>query len=172
MKNLHYFRAAIVLLMQVLSSSSQNSPTVCLEEGVCFEGAWINYIEGNSNKKFASFQGIRYAQPPLNNLRFAPPQPYIAEEGVYNVSTESTVMCPQRGGPSGAGGQEDCLFLNVYVPEIEYSRPLSVMVWIHGGGYTSGSDTLHDYGPKHFMENEVIIVIVNYRYGYVIIYVT
>ena len=56
--------------MQILVSSSQNSPTVCLQEGVCYEGAWINYIDGNSNKRFASYQGIRYAEPPLNNLSF------------------------------------------------------------------------------------------------------
>ena len=157
------YLSAIILLIQILVSSSQNSPTVCLEEGVCYEGAWINYnIDGNSNKRFASYQGIRYAQPPLNNLRFVPPQPYIAEEGVYNVSVESTVICSQVG-EEGFKGQEDCLFLNVYVPEIEYSRPLSVMVWIHGGGYTSGSNTYHDYGPKHFMDKEVIVVTINYR---------
>ena len=162
MKNYYCFSAtSLFLIMQILVSSSQNSPAVCLQEGVCYEGAWINYnIDGNSNKIFASYQGIRYAQPPLNNLRFLPPQPYVTEEGVYNVSVESTVMCSQRSGQ----GQEDCLFLNVYVPEIEYSRPLSVMVWIHGGGYTSGSNTYHDYGPKHFMDKEVIIVAINYRY--------
>ena len=153
------YLSAIILLIQILVSSSQNSPTVCLEEGVCYEGAWINYIDGNSNKRFASYQGIRYAQPPLNNLRFLPPQPYVTEEGVYNVSMESTVMCSQRSGQ----GQEDCLFLNVYVPEIEYSRPLSVMVWIYGGGFTAGSNTYHDYGPKHFMDKEVIVVTINYR---------
>ena len=66
MKNLHYFRAAIILLMQVLASSSQNSPTVCLEEGVCFEGAWINYIEGNSNKDDSStYQDNGLSDDPL-----------------------------------------------------------------------------------------------------------
>ena len=165
MKNYYSFSAtSLLLIMQILVSSSQNSPTVCLQEGVCYEGAWINYIDGNSNKRFASYQGIRYAQPPLNNLRFAPPQPYIAEEGVYNVSVESTVVCSQVGGQSPKGQvQEDCLFLNVYIPEIEYSRPLSVMVWFYGGGLTSGSNTYHDYGPKQFMDKEVIVVTINYR---------
>ena len=163
MKNYYFFSAtSLLLIMQILVSSGQNSPTVCLQEGVCYEGAWINYIDGNSNKRFASYQGIRYAQPPLNNLRFVSPQPYIAEEGVYNVSVESTVICSQVG-EEGFTGQEDCLFLNVYVPEIEYSRPLSVMVWIYGGGFTAGSNTYHDYGPKHFMDKEVIVVTINYR---------
>ena len=98
MNNYYSFSAtSLLLIMQILVSSGQNSPTVCLQEGVCYEGAWINYIDGNSNKRFASYQGIRYAQPPLNNLRFVSPQPYIAEEGVYNVSLESTVICSQEG---------------------------------------------------------------------------
>lgn len=163
MKNYYSLSAtSLLLIMQILVSSGQNSPTVCLQEGVCYEGAWINYIDGNSNKRFASYQGIRYAQPPLNNLRFVSPQPYIAEEGVYNVSLESTVICSQVG-EEGFTGQEDCLLLNVYVPEIEYSRPLSVMVWIYGGGFIQGSNTYHDYGPKHFMDKEVIVVTINYR---------
>lgn len=58
-------------------------------------------------------------------------------------------------------GDEDCLFLNVYTPNLTGLLP--VMVWLHGGGFYSGSGDSELYGPDHFMEENVIVVTVNYR---------
>ena len=61
-------------------------------------------------------------------------------------------------------GAEDCLYLNVYVPEREGdSSPLPVLFWIYGGAFTHGSTDL--YGPKYLMDKDVILVSVNYRVG-------
>ena len=76
---------------------SQDKPTICLEQGACFEGSWIDST--STSTKFASFQGIRYAQPPIGELRFKSPQPYVYEDGkVIDVSEEFNVTCPQLGG--------------------------------------------------------------------------
>ena len=76
-----------------------------------------------------------------------PPEPFIAKEGFYDVSGKSKVKCPQQDFimKTIIKGQEDCLMLNVYVPELAFSsslRMLPVMVWIHGGGFTLGNDFL------------------------------
>ena len=62
-------------------------------------------------------------------------------------------------------GQEDCLILNVYVPEKpdSYDEDLPVMVYVHGGGFITGDSGM--YGPKYLLERDVILVTVNYRLG-------
>ena len=65
-------------------------------------------------------------------------------------------------------GQEDCLLLNVYVPETAFDNTddkLPVMFWIHGGSLTAGSNKYSSSGPKHLVEKNVITVHVNYRLG-------
>ena len=60
---------------------------------------------------------------------------------------------------------EDCLYLNVYVPETETDELLPVMVWIHGGGYMTGDGTSQRYGPLYYMSHDIILVSVRYRLG-------
>ena len=79
-------------------------------------------MTGNENK-YASFQEIRYGQPPVGKLRFKPPQPFNAGQGVIDVSGNSTIMCPQISFLDGKlEGQEDCLFLDVYVPTSAFAK--------------------------------------------------
>ena len=54
----------------------------------------------------------RYAQPPVDSLRFRPPQPYIYEEGTYELEAGSNVTCVQKGNGMVIG-DEDCLMLNI-----------------------------------------------------------
>ena len=87
--------------------------------------------------------------------------------GTYDVSNESTVVCPQINGFT-LDGVEDCLFLNVYVPKKaidDNDIKLPVMVFIHGGSLITGSGNFRDYGPLHFMDKDVILVTINYRLG-------
>lgn len=65
---------------------------------------------------------------------------------------------------SPAVGEEDCLYLNVYSPETD-AKQLPVMFWIHGGGYKIGTSNPYMYGPKYFMDKDVVLVSANYRLG-------
>lgn len=62
-------------------------------------------------------------------------------------------------------GQEDCLFLNVYVPDRHRSdfKPLPVIFFIHGPDFQSGSGGM--YSPKVLLDSDVILVTINYRLG-------
>lgn len=66
-------------------------------------------------------------------------------------------------------GAEDCLYLNVYTPELpsdtNNSPKKSVMVWVHGGALTIGSGNSDTYGPEYLLINDVIVVTINYRLG-------
>lgn len=60
---------------------------------------------------------------------------------------------------------EDCLYLNVFVPStVKPDVKMAVMVWIHGGAFTLGSSTEY---PGHILAsfNDVIVVTFNYRLG-------
>ena len=92
-----------------------------------------------------------------------------AWEGVFDGSFKSG-QCIQPSGFSiyPVIGNEDCLHLNVYVPETEQEVEndlLPVMVWFHGGGFTSGEGNEDLWGPAYLLDKDVILITVNYRLG-------
>ncbi|XP_060524434.1 uncharacterized protein LOC132700874 [Cylas formicarius] len=120
------------------------------------------------NKTIYAFHGIPYAAPPVGNLRFQAPLPPIPWEGVRDATKEraSCVFLETFSYYPDPGEQsEDCLFVNVYAPSWEQSEKLPVMVWIYGGGFIAGSGVYKYYGPDYLLEEDVIVVTLNYRLG-------
>ncbi|KAJ9598083.1 hypothetical protein L9F63_026814 [Diploptera punctata] len=107
-------------------------------------------LNSRNNKTFYEFMGIPYAEPPVGNLRFKSPQAASVWEGVRDATKEGSV-CVQFGVWSKEIGDEDCLFLNVFTPQVSRRDLKPVMVWIHGGAFIMGSD--------------VVVVTINYRLG-------
>ncbi len=115
------------------------------------------------------WKGIRYAAPPVGELRFRAPRPPQPWTTVVDASRFGPV-CPQLTLPVvpldlGAPQDEDCLSLNVWSPKLPGDRK-PVMVWVHGGAYVLGSASqpLYD-GTILASEGDVVIVTVNYRVG-------
>ncbi|PNF39410.1 Esterase FE4 [Cryptotermes secundus] len=128
-------------------------------------------LTSRKGREIFAFQGVPYAKPPVGELRFKPPQPAEPWTGVLDATKEAPV-CVQRGlFPSDVEvrGQEDCLYLNVYTPRIPKSgseaAPLDVMVWVHGGGWFTGSGNTDMYGPQYLLDKDIILVTMNYRLG-------
>nr|CAD7261814.1 unnamed protein product [Timema shepardi] len=118
---------------------------------------------------YYSFQGIPYAEPPVGNLRFKAPRPVIPWEGVRDALSEGN-SCHQSYIEWGkANMSEDCLYLNVYVPQLpsnaSESSNLSVLFWIHGGGFSMGSGDAAMWGPDYFVDKNIVVVTINYRLG-------
>jgi para-nitrobenzyl esterase len=128
-----------------------------------------------------SFSGIPYARAPEGDLRWRPPQPTLSWDGVRDASSFGPIA-PQPVAVAGITSpsdpradeaqSEDCLTLNVWTPEIPAdptTRPGSgrpVMVWIHGGGFTSGSGSVFLYRGGQLVRNgDVVVVTINYRLG-------
>ncbi|KAH9845379.1 acetylcholinesterase precursor [Teratosphaeria destructans] len=127
------------------------------------------------------YLGIPYAQPPLGNLRFAPPQPYRSDRTISASSHGHN--CPSRSAavPSGAlpptvynlladlgqvGDQqnEDCLYINVWNKPQSGAVNKPVLVWIHGGGFNLGGTNGSAYGGQFIVDTEdVVLVNFNYR---------
>lgn len=61
------------------------------------------------------------------------------------------------------GGSEDCLYLNVFSPKTlgEIPTLFPVIVYFHGGHFMNGDARM--FGPKYFMDENVVLVSVNYR---------
>jgi para-nitrobenzyl esterase len=119
-------------------------------------------LKGIVNGNITEFLGIPYAAPPVGALRWTPPQSFGKWHGLLDASSFGNV-CTQ-----GGSGSEDCLFLNIYVPNFKKNKhgggATPVMFWIHGGGLTGGAGS--DYDPTPLVNQGVIVVTINYRLGY------
>jgi carboxylesterase type B len=116
-----------------------------------------------ANKSYFAFEKIPYASPPVGALRFKAPQPAQDWDGTLNA-THLDVSCFQS--LPGASHSEDCLFVNVFTPELPVNGDnvsLAVMFYIHGGAFAVGSSM--DAPPDLFVNNDVVLVTVNYRLG-------
>jgi para-nitrobenzyl esterase len=115
------------------------------------------------------WKGVRYAAPPVGDLRWRAPQPPERWTTVADASRFGFV-CPQPTLPVvavdlGAPEDEDCLYLNIWSSTVPGDKK-PVMVWVHGGAYVLGSagQPLYD-GTVLASSGDVVIVTVNYRLG-------
>ncbi|MFT4219710.1 MAG: carboxylesterase family protein [Microbacterium sp.] len=120
----------------------------------------------------AAFLGIPFARPPVGPLRFAAPAPVEPWEGVRDAvaygATPQRWMSPGPTlipEPSVPG--ESTLNVNVFTPRPgDESAALPVLVFIHGGGYVSGSPASPWYDGRAFNRDGVVTVTVSYRLGF------
>lgn len=118
-------------------------------------------VHGIAEEGVRRFQGIPYARPPVGGLRWRLPQEPPAWKGVRQAKVPGP-SCPQSGELAGHSS-EDCLYLNVTAPAGGPGK-LPVVVWLHGGGYSSGSGA--DYDPARMVKGgHVVVVTVNSRLG-------
>jgi para-nitrobenzyl esterase len=116
-----------------------------------------------------SFKGIPFAAPPVGDLRWRPPQPPKAWNGVREAS-QYGADCMQKpfpgdAAPLGVTPAEDCLYLNVWAPADFAGKKLAVMVWIYGGGFVNGGSSPAVYDGSQFAKGGVVLVSFNYRLG-------
>lgn len=117
------------------------------------------------------WRGIRYAQPPVGELRWRRARPAEPVDGIVDADAFGAVApqatSPAVPMPAGAVQDEDCLFLNIWSPtDASVGDPRPVMVWIHGGGYvfgTSGQEVFE--GSVLSRGGDIVVVSLNYRLG-------
>ena len=117
----------------------------------------------------AEFLGIPYAEPPVGDLRWHEPVPVKPWSGVRETASFGAPCSQPDLGEwnrhDAASGREDCLFLNVIVPEWPVEKPLPVMFWIHGGANEGGTASSALYKDGTLVHHGVILVTINYRLG-------
>ncbi|HJJ48925.1 MAG TPA: carboxylesterase family protein [Methanocorpusculum sp.] len=121
-------------------------------------------ITGISEGGVDRFLGIPYAEPPVGDLRFAPPVPKKPWTETLDCTKygNSAVQSPFLIGDKPVS--EDCLYLNVWKPsDAKEGDNLPVYFWIHGGGWCFGSGAESTYNGDRFAKEGVILVTINYR---------
>ncbi|ELU03242.1 hypothetical protein CAPTEDRAFT_64405, partial [Capitella teleta] len=115
------------------------------------------------------FLGVPFAAPPVGALRWEKPTPPESWEGFRDVTTFSmhcthfsAAFYPLLALASPEHG-EDCLYLNVWVPQgVDQIESLPVMVFYYGGAFISGTGELYP-GSQLAIQGDVIVVNFNYR---------
>ena len=153
--------AAIPAVAQVAAGSSDKNPIVRTSHGP---------VRGRLEDGVLAFLGLRYGAPPTGKLRFKPPQeptPWTEVADAHEFGAAAIQSAGQPDMPPYETHSEDCLFLNVWTSSLTGKRP--VMVWLHGGAFSTGAPGRPTYFGDHFARDGIVLVSVTHRlnvFGY------
>jgi para-nitrobenzyl esterase len=127
-------------------------------------------VRGRVTDGVARFLGIPYAAAPFGPHRFRPPAPVpgwtqVREAAEHGPTAPAPGYAPPFDTllPAPVVPGEECLNVDVWAPEDAEGAP--VMVWIHGGAFVNGSNSVPVYDGTAFARDGVVLVGVNYRLG-------
>ncbi len=168
--------AALVLGVLACSATAPPGPPTVSVEGEQLQGDFFGDGPGT-----AVFRGVPYAAPPVGELRWKPPAPITPREGLQ-PATEFAPACIQGTNentflsyiaktlgqdptkvPVLSSVSEDCLYLNVWTPNLGGDEPAPVMVFLHGGANVAGSASEPMYDGANLARGGVVVVTINYR---------
>lgn len=153
------FTAAIVLAA-ALASGANPPDRVQTMNGVV-EGS------GRQSSGVRIFKGIPFAQPPVGDLRWKPPQPVQNWKDVRRAlqfgprCTQHPVFGDMNFRSNGMS--EDCLYLNVWTPAKTANDGLPVLVYFYGGGFLAGDGSEPRYDGESLAQKGIVVVTTNYR---------
>lgn len=148
------FVILFILNVYFLPTWAQEFSTVKIKGG---------YIKGIKEGEILVYKGIPYAEPPIGNLRFKAPEKKQAWTDTL-LCTSFSNPAAQFKGKIGVIGNENCLSLNVYAPQVSSKSKLPVLVWVHGGSLTAGSGSGQN-GHAFADTDSIITITINYRLG-------
>ncbi|XP_063991922.1 carboxylic ester hydrolase-like [Diachasmimorpha longicaudata] len=161
------FRIIFLLFLHFLHTTS-TSHSVILKNGTIMGMT----LKSSSGRNFSAFRGIPYALPPIGPWRFEPPQPSPAWTDIRYTKFDGKKCIHQNVyfRKDYVIGHEDCLYLNVYTPKMNYetvgaNHKYPVMVWFHGGSWSTGSGHSLHYGPEFLLNHDLVLLTINFRIG-------
>jgi para-nitrobenzyl esterase len=151
--------APLALAMSLLSAGNALAET----QGLVVKTA-SGPVQATVRGDMRTWYAIPFAAPPVGDLRWRAPQPATKWKTPIAAS-KTAAPCLQTGPESpfrARAESEDCLYLDVHAPAGK--GPYPVMVWIHGGAFTTGdASTYAEAGP--LVSRGVIVVAIHYRLG-------
>ena len=127
-------------------------------------------VRGSSRDGVNSFLGIPYAGPAVGADRYRAPQPVVLWDGERDATAPGPTAAQSAYPPpmdtvlpSSVAPGDDYLNVSVWAPAEGGSRP--VMVWIHGGAFVRGANSILTYNGSAFARDGVVLVAINYRLG-------
>ncbi|MBV9771963.1 MAG: carboxylesterase family protein [Bryobacterales bacterium] len=164
-------RTALLLPAVTFALGSAAVSLAAVDEPIRLDSGAVSGVAG-SDPAVRVFRGIPYAAAPVGQLRWRAPQPAAHWDGVRK-GEQFGAMCMQpafRGAPGPAAVNspnmsEDCLFLNIWTAATSASERRPVMLWIHPGGYQTGSGSTPGFNGEKLAKKGVVLVTINYRLG-------
>lgn len=154
MDNLLFIVTFLISLAHALpqaATATAASPTISLDYATIVPAA------GNSSIGYYKYQNIPFAAVPTGSLRWEKPQwPNVTESIVDGSSANASVACDS---------EEDCLYMDIWMPANATGKSLPVMVWTYGGGFTGGSKSQNTPEGLFNLSTDFIFVAYNYRLG-------
>jgi len=158
-------------LAEALTQENKGAPGATVETAA-------GKLRGLAQGKVSAFKGVPYGASTAGNLRFMPPvkpKPWTGVRDAFELGRRAPqnpsglipeVAAVEDTKPMG----EDCLCLNIWTPSVGSGHKRPVMVWLHGGGFSTGSGgfTIYD-GGNLAAKHDVVTVTVNHRlnaFGY------
>lgn len=164
----------LLIISFTFSFCNTDSKSKLNHKRIQVDGGLISGLE-SSDKEVYIFKGIPFAAPPIGDLRWRPPTPVDPWEGVKECNTFGASGVQPSPEPFYMWSEEflipkepineDCLYLNIWTPAKRTDENRPVMVWIHGGGFTSGSGSVPIYDGEAMARKGVVFVNINYRLG-------
>lgn len=153
--------------MSTLISPPAASPTRCT---VRVTEGWV---AGRRDGRSCTYRGLRYAASPTGPRRFRPPAAPPQWNGLRQLPSTANYACPRIEanstesyvGEPPSSVDEDCLRVTVTTPA-RAGDDRSVIVYLHGGAFLSGSGFQSDFNGRHLaVRGDAVVVTVNYRLG-------
>ena len=173
MKNIYpLLIPAIVIYLFAISCKTQNESSI--HESVQTESGRVSGVYDEATG-ITSFKGIPFAAPPVGELRWKEPQPAESWEGIKKCTAFSASPVQGTPVPFSMWTQEfiapkeplneDCLYLNVWTGAKAAAEKRPVLVYIYGGGFSSGSGAVPIYNGEEMAKKGLVFITFNYRVG-------
>ncbi len=158
-----------------LPAAAGATPAALLLRTRVAQGELSGITEESGSRAVAAYLGIPYAAPPVGPSRWRAPRPARPWQGV-RAADEYAPSCYQPLTPNGFGPwtaeyvvhgkvSEDCLYLNIWTPARSRGAKLPVLLWIYGGGFSTGSGSVPIYDGAALAARGIVVVDINYRLG-------
>ena len=171
---------SVLLAVMVLPGVVFGDNTTCDHSIVTIPGLGAlqgTTLMGGGDVELRAFYGVPYAKPPVDTLRWAAPEDPLPWEGTRSAESFGAT-CAGSGCTNATTREnesEDCLFLNIFTPSGKVPPPLAppllpVLVYIHGGAYSSGCGDLyavHNIAAASIKAGKPILTVsLNYRLNF------
>ncbi|KAI6174879.1 Carboxylic ester hydrolase [Aphelenchoides bicaudatus] len=146
-------------------SSPQKPSRIVQTNSGPVQGKTYTFVDGRSA---SAYLGIPYAEPPVGELRFKKPLPVKPWKETRNCCTFGASSY-YKNPTHQIRASEDCLFLNVFTPELsDEQKDYPVLFYVHGGGFLLDSSTVlgDENICKHLCSRDAVVVTFNYRLGF------
>jgi para-nitrobenzyl esterase len=164
---------------QTAAAKSAASRIIIASDSNAIAETMAGKVRGFTRNGIHTFKGIPYGATTTGAARFMAPSKVTPWSGVRS-SMQFGPTCPQVARPGWANDEtafmfewedgqpgEDLLRINVWTPALKDGKKRPVMVWLHGGGFSTGSgQELKSYdGERLSRRGDVVVVSLNHRLG-------